>query len=123
MTKISYSNIIINIIIVTDRTFSRVLEISIVLFSHHKFFVKMLFHHVTAIFTFFDHIINKIVNCIFAEVCFKRLTKLIINTYYFIAITLSNMFLILVYIRLFWILLSIIFWHQTAFKICINHKC
>ena len=37
------------------------------------------------------------------------LTKIIINTYYFLAITTSKMFLILVYRRHFWILLSFIF--------------
>ena len=83
MTMIFYFNIIINIIIIADPTFNRVLKIFIVLCSHRKFFVKMLFHHVIAISTFFDHSINKIVNCIFTYVCLKRLTKLIISTYVF----------------------------------------
>ena len=97
-----YFNIIINIIIATDPTFSKV-KIFNVLFSHHKFFVKMFFHYITTIFTFFDHINNKIVNSIFNSVCLKRLTKLIIDIQQFIAITASNIFLIFVCMRLFWI--------------------
>ena len=85
-----YFNIILNIIIATDPTFRKVLKIFIIFFSHHKFFVKIFFYHVTAIFTLFDHIINKIVNCIFTYVSLKRLTKLIINI---LAITTSNLFL------------------------------
>ena len=81
MTTISYLNIIINIIAITNPTLSRVLKIFIAFFSDRKFFVKMFFHYVTAIFIFFDHTINEVVNCIFAEVCLKRLTKLIIYTY------------------------------------------
>ena len=41
---ISYFDTIINIIVITDSTFSRVLKMFIIFFSHHKFFVKMLFH-------------------------------------------------------------------------------
>ena len=66
MTMISYFNININISIITDPTFSRVLKIFIIFFSHHKFSVKMFFHHITGIFTFFNHAANKIVNSIFA---------------------------------------------------------
>ena len=40
MTMISYFNIIINIIIITNPKFSRVQKIFIIFFSHHKFFVK-----------------------------------------------------------------------------------
>ena len=65
MTLISYFNIIINIFIVTGPTFSRVFKILIVFFGHDEFFVKMFFYRVTAIFTFFNHTINNIVNCIF----------------------------------------------------------
>ena len=65
MTLISYFNIIIKIIIVTDPTVSKALKIFIVLFSHPNFFVKLFFHHSTAIFTFFNYTINKIVNFIF----------------------------------------------------------
>ena len=75
MTMISYFNIIINIIIITNPKFSRLLKIFIVFSSHHNFFVKIVFHHVTVIFTFFDYTINKILNCIFSLVCIKRLTK------------------------------------------------
>ena len=50
MTMILYFNIIINIIIITDPTFSRVLKILIVFLSHHKFFVKMFFYLLTATF-------------------------------------------------------------------------
>ena len=63
---ISSINIIVNIIIVTDPTFSWVLKIPSIFFSYHKLFVKMFFHHITAIFTFFDYATNKIVNSIFA---------------------------------------------------------
>ena len=72
---ISYFNVLINIIVFRDATFSRALKISFVFFSHHKFCVKISFHHATKIFTFFNHIINQIVNCIFALVCSKRLNK------------------------------------------------
>ena len=81
MPMISNFNVIISIIIVTDLTFSRVLKICIVFFSHQKLFVKMFLHHVTAIFTLLDQIINETVNCISADVCLNRLTKLVINTY------------------------------------------
>ena len=64
MTMISYFNITINISIITDLIFSRVLKIFIIFFSHHKFFVKMCFYHFTTILTFFDHNTNKTVNCI-----------------------------------------------------------
>ena len=109
MTIISYFNIILNIIIITNPTFSRALKIFIAFFSHRK--LKYVLYHVTAIFTFFDHTTNKIVNNIFAQVCFKKLTKLIINIYLFIAVNASNVFLIFARIRFFWILLFIIFWH------------
>ena len=68
MTMISYFNTIINVIIVTDPTFSRVIKIIIAVFSYHKFkcFVKMFFYNVTAIFTSFDPILHKIVYFIFA---------------------------------------------------------
>ena len=66
MTMITYFHISMNMIIATDPTFSKILKIFLVFFSHHKLFVKMFLHHVTAIFTFCDHIIIKIVQCIFA---------------------------------------------------------
>ena len=37
------------------------------LFSYHKYFVKMFLHHITTVFTFFDHTINKIINRIFTK--------------------------------------------------------
>ena len=43
MTMISYFNITINIIIIANPTFSRVLKIFIIFSGHHKFFVKMFF--------------------------------------------------------------------------------
>ena len=43
MTKMSSFNIIIDIVIITNPTFSRVLKVFISFFSHHKFFVKMFF--------------------------------------------------------------------------------
>ena len=55
----------INIIFITDPAFSWNLKIFIIFFSHHKFFVKMFFHRITTIFTFFNHTANKIVNSIF----------------------------------------------------------
>ena len=64
-TMIFYFNITINVIIITDPTFSRVLKIFIIFFGHRKFFVKMFFHHITAIFTFFNYTANKIVTSIF----------------------------------------------------------
>ena len=57
MTMISSFNITINIIVITDPTFSRS-------FSNHKFFVKRFFHDFTTVPAFFDHTINKIVNII-----------------------------------------------------------
>ena len=105
VTMTSYYSIIVNIIIVTNPTFSRVLKLFIVFFSHHRFFVRpFFFYHFTAIFSFSDHTTNKIVNWIFSSVFHKRLIKLIINTYQFIAITASNMFFILLPKGLFWIL-------------------
>ena len=41
MRMMSYFNITTSINIITDATFCRVLEIFIISFSHHKFFVKM----------------------------------------------------------------------------------
>ena len=110
VTMMSYFNITINISIITNLAFSRVLKIFIILFSHCKFFVKILFHHFTTVLAFFNHAINKIVN-IFTQVWLKRLTKCIVNTYLFIAITTSNMFLIFVCIRIFMILFPIILRH------------
>ena len=43
MTMIFYFNIAIDVIIITDPTFSRTLKILINLFSHHNFFVKIFF--------------------------------------------------------------------------------
>ena len=57
---ISYFNTSINIIIITDPTFSRILTTFIVFFSHRKFFAKMFFHHFITMFTFFNHAINEI---------------------------------------------------------------
>ena len=59
ITMFSDFNIILNIIITIDEKFSRVLKLFIVLFSHYKFFVKMFFHCLTAIVTFFHHTINE----------------------------------------------------------------
>ena len=71
MTMISYFNIIINIIIITDPTF-----------SHHKFFVKMFFDHITTTFTFFNHTANKTVKSIFAKVLNFSSTHIIYNHNY-----------------------------------------
>ena len=96
ITKTSYFNITINIIIVTDLIFGRIFEIFIVFFSYYKFFVKVFF--ITSPQYLFSSIIL---------LCFKRLTKLISNIYWFTSITTSNMFSIFVCIRLFWSLLSL----------------
>ena len=97
VTKISYFNITSNIIIVTDLIFGRIFEIFIVFFSYYKFFVKVFF--ITSPQYLFSSIIL---------LCFKRLTKLISNIYWFTSITTSNMFSIFVFdIRLFWSLLSL----------------
>ena len=96
ITKTSYFNITINIIIVTDLIFGRIFEIFIVFFSYYKFFVKVFF--ITSSQYLFSSIIL---------LCFKRLTKLISNIYWFTSITASNMFPIFVCIRLFWSLLSL----------------
>ena len=97
ITKTSYFNITINIIIVTDLIFGRIFEIFIVFFSYYKFFVKVFF--ITSPQYLFSSIIL---------LCFKRLTKLISNIYWFTSITTSNMFSIFVFdIRLFWSLLSL----------------
>ena len=69
----SYFSIIINIIIVTNPTCSRVLKIFIVLFSHHKFFAKRSFHYLTAISTFSDQTIYKIGNSSLPKYVFKGL--------------------------------------------------
>ena len=37
----------------------------------------------STVFTFFNHTINKIINSIFIQVWLKRLTKFVINTYFF----------------------------------------
>ena len=47
MTMIFYFNIAIDVIIITDPTFSRTLKILITLFSHHNFFVKIFFFNVS----------------------------------------------------------------------------
>ena len=73
ITMISYFNTTVNIIILTDQTFNRVLEIFIILFGHYKFFIKFYFYF-TTVLIFFDHIINKIVNSILTYVWLKRLT-------------------------------------------------
>ena len=66
MTMIFYCNITINIVIITGPTFSGVLKILIIIFSYYKFYVKMFFHHITTIFTFFNRTANKhVVNSIF----------------------------------------------------------
>ena len=101
MTIISYFNITFIINIITNLTFSRAFKIFIIFFSHHKFFVKIIFHNISITLTLFDHIINKITNSFFTLVRLKRFTKLIINTYYFITITASNILLIFVCIRSF----------------------
>ena len=64
MTIISYFNFVFNIVI-TNPTFSRVLKILIIFFSHYKFFVKIFFHNISTTITFFNHIIIKIANSIF----------------------------------------------------------
>ena len=66
VTLITYFNINIKIIIITDLKFNRVFKIFIIFFSHHKFFVKMFFHHITTLFTFLNHTANEIMNSIFA---------------------------------------------------------
>ena len=96
ITKIFYFNITINIIIVTDLIFGRIFEIFIVFFSYYKFFVKVFF--ITSPQYLFSSI---------TLLCFKKLTKLISNIYWFTSITTSNMFSIFVCIRLFWSLLSL----------------
>ena len=96
ITKTSYFNITINIIIVTDLIFGRIFEIFIVFFSYYKFFVKVFF--ITSPQYLFSSI---------TLLCFKKLTKLISNIYWFTSITTSNMFSIFVCIRLFWSLLSL----------------
>ena len=65
---ISHFNISINITIILDPKFSSVLKIFIILISHYKSFIKMFFHHITSIFTFFDYTADKIVNTIFTKV-------------------------------------------------------
>ena len=55
---ISYFNIIIDINIITNPSFS-VLKILIVILSYHRFIAKVLFLHTIELFTFFDHINNK----------------------------------------------------------------
>ena len=101
MTIISYFNITFIINIIANLTFSRAFKIFIIFFSHHKFFVKIIFHNISITLTLFDHIINKITNSFFTLVRLKRFTKLIINKYYFITITASNILLIFVCIRSF----------------------
>ena len=96
ITEISYFNITINTIIATDLIFGRIFEIFIVFFSYYKFFVKVFF--ITSPQYLFSSIIL---------LCFKRLTKLISNIYWFTSITASNMFSIFICIRLFWSLLSL----------------
>ena len=96
ITEISYFNITINTIIATDLIFGRIFEIFIVFFSYYKFFVKVFF--ITSPQYLFSSIIL---------LCFKRLTKLISNIYWFTSITASNIFSIFVCIRLFWSLLSL----------------
>ena len=96
ITKTSYFNITINIIIVTDLIFGRIFEIFIVFFSYYKFFVKVFF--ITSPQYLFSSI---------TLLCFKKLTKLISNIYWFTSITTSNIFSIFVCIRLFWSLLSL----------------
>ena len=107
ITEISYFNITINTIIATDLIFGRIFEIFIVFFSYYKFFVKVL-----KCFLSLHH------NIYFLRsyYCFKRLTKLISNIYWFTSITTSNIFSIFVCIRLFWSLLSLF----SALKILSN---
>ena len=96
ITEISYFNITINTIIATDLIFGRIFEIFIVFFSYYKFFVKVFF--ITSPQYLFSSI---------TLLCFKKLTKLISNIYWFTSITTSNIFSIFVCIRLFWSLLSL----------------
>ena len=65
MTSISYFNIIINTIIITDSTFSRVLKITS-LVSHLVITSSLLKCFFITSLQYFDHTANKIVNCIFA---------------------------------------------------------
>ena len=65
MTMISYFSIIINIIIMTFTTFSRVLKSSLSSLVITSSLLSF-FYRVIAIFTFFDRTTNKIVNRIFA---------------------------------------------------------
>ena len=74
MTMISYFNIIINIIIITNPT----LQLSL-----SALVIKFFYFLTTSLQNLFSSIVVtliKILNCIFVIVCFKRLTKLIINT-------------------------------------------
>ena len=64
MTIISYFSITINVIIITNSTFSRVRKIFVIFFSHHKFFVIIFIHHITTVFIFINYNINKTVNSI-----------------------------------------------------------
>ena len=116
MTMISYINILIKINIII------VLKISIIFFSNCKLFAKMIFHHITTVCAFLDHTIKKIANSIFTKVPLRRFTKFIISTYLLLTITVNNIFKVFSRLRLIWIILPIIFWHQNTFKICIDHK-
>ena len=110
MTMISYFNISINISIITNPTFPKVLKIYKIFCSHYKFLVKIFFHHITTAFAVSNNTINKIVKSTLTKVWLK-LTKFIVNTYYLTTIPANNMFLIFVCIRPIWILLSTIFWY------------
>ena len=81
MIMISYFDVTLNINFLANPALIRVFKIFIVLFSYHKFFVKMFFHHFTTALAFRNRVINKVTNSIFTQVWLKRLTKFIISTY------------------------------------------
>ena len=65
MTMITYFDIIINIIIVTNRNLVKFVKYSLPSLVITSSLLKRFSYHFTAILTFFDHTINEIVNTIF----------------------------------------------------------
>ena len=59
VTMMSFFNITFNKSVITNHSFCKAFKMFIIFFSHNKLFIKMLFHHATAIITFFDHISDK----------------------------------------------------------------
>ena len=74
--------------------------------SHISNKVTMFFHQITTIFAFFIYTINKINNI-----------HILIYSHNY-----KQHIFILVRMKIFWILLSIIFRHENIFKICIDHN-